>query len=73
MNPAGSEGFRHGAWPTAQSTSAIAPHDVHTMWWWLSWARRSYRAADPAASMRRMTPASARSPSTLCTDWIDVP
>jgi hypothetical protein len=29
------------AGPTAQSTSAMAPHDRHTMWWWLSPTRAS--------------------------------
>ena len=34
--PWSSEAVRQGAAPTAQSTSATAPHDRHTTWWWLS-------------------------------------
>jgi hypothetical protein len=31
--PWSSDAVRQGASPTAQSTSATAPHDRHTMWW----------------------------------------
>ena len=34
--PESSEATRQGASPTAQSTSAIAPQERHTTWWWLS-------------------------------------
>ena len=36
-----SDAVRQGVSPTAQSTSAMAPHDRHTTWWWLSPTRAS--------------------------------
>ena len=47
--PWASDGSRHGAAPTAQSTSAVSPQLRHTRWWWLSPTRVSYRAGDPPA------------------------
>jgi hypothetical protein len=39
--PWSSDGVKQGVAPTAQSTSAMAPHDRHTTWWWLSPVRDS--------------------------------
>ena len=55
--PRSSDAVRHGAGPTAQSTSAIVPHDRHTTWWWLSPTRASYRATEPDGWIRRTSPA----------------
>src|SRR5216684_3567473 len=64
-----SDASRHGASPTAQSTSATTPHDRHTTWWWLSPTRPSNRAGLPAGSIRRTSPATAsasRASYTVC-------
>src|SRR5207247_7526406 len=52
--PWSSDAVRQGASPSAQSTSAIAPHDRHTTWWWLSLTRPSNSAGLPAGTRQRM-------------------
>ena len=62
--PGDQAGVRHGACPTAQSTSSIRPHPVQTAWWWLSLTRVSYRAGEFGVSILRSSPLTVRSEST---------
>jgi hypothetical protein len=39
--PRASDGSRHAGRPTVQSTSAAAPQERQTRWWWLSPTRAS--------------------------------
>ncbi|GMA86040.1 hypothetical protein GCM10025868_12900 [Angustibacter aerolatus] len=55
--PWAAEGVRQAASPTTQSTSTVRPQARQTRWWWLSPTRLSNRAADPAGSNRRTSPA----------------
>ncbi|SFF87474.1 hypothetical protein SAMN04488582_104462 [Mycobacterium sp. 455mf] len=63
------DAVRHGADPAAQSTSAIAPHDRHTTWWWLSPIRDSYRATEPDGWMRRTSAAAVSACNESYTAW----
>src|SRR5690606_2951986 len=70
--PWSSDAFRQGACPVVQSTSATAPHDRQTMWWWLSPTRPSNRAALPAGSMRRTRPAAVSAWRASYTAWREI-
>src|ERR1700684_1954100 len=70
--PWSSDAVRQGASPTAQSTSATAPHDRHTTWWWLSATRPSNRAGLPAGSRRRTSPAAVSACRASYTAWREI-
>src|SRR5918911_1401537 len=69
VKPWSSAAVRQGVVPTAQSTSAMAPHDRHTTWWWLSPTRASYRATESFGWMRRTRPTAVSTRRTSYTAW----
>ena len=64
-NPAGSAGARQPREPTAQATSTVTPQERQTRWWWLSPVCVSYRAGEPAGSIRRSRPSAVSAARTL--------